>query len=455
MRNGMRPVLLGGVWLLLGTSVALAAPSPGTKCQSAKNHAAGKYAACLSKAEAKLLKATGTCTITTATECSADHECPASETCAKRQEDTDKYTTTVDKCLEKFNGKWESLTRRADDAGNPCPDGLASSEIQGAIDEHVANVAAGLAGEGLSVCSGELGACTGDLTTCESDLGATETQLDICESALSSCDTDLTSCESDLVEASNCGNGEIDGNEACDQGNVNGRTCVSEGFLGGLLRCDAGCTYDTSECYALRFVHNANGTITDNGTGLIWEAKVRADTIVDLSNHQDADNAYPWAGTCSVSTSKRCQPDATSQAACLAGVEGDPSGCARCVGGEGTCTVTPNGTIWQELVALNAADYGGHDDWRVPTRRELESIVDLADTTAPIAYAAFTGAQCGGGCSNVSNPACSCTQTVGYWSASSYAHAPANAWLVSFFEGAVGGVGKTYDVYVRMVRGGS
>jgi len=154
MRDVVRTVVLGGMLLVLGASVAAAAPSPGRKCQSAKNQEAGKYASCLFKAEAKLLKVAGTCSLTTATECYADGDCPVSETCTKSLEDTEKYTATVGKCLDKFNDKWDSLTGKAVDAGDPCPDGLASSDIQDAVDEHVANVAAGLAGEGLSSCGG-------------------------------------------------------------------------------------------------------------------------------------------------------------------------------------------------------------------------------------------------------------------------------------------------------------
>ncbi len=403
MRDGMRAAVLGGMLLLLGASAAAAAPSPGRKCQSAKNQEAGKYASCLSKAEAKLLKAAGTCSLTTATECYADGDCPISETCAKSQGDTDKYTATVGKCLSKFNGKWDSLTQKAVDAGDPCPDGLASSDIQDAVDEHVANVAAGLAGEGLS----------------------------------------------------GCGDAVVDAGEDCDQGNLAGGTCAGEGFAGGVLGCGAGCVYDTSKCYAARFVDNANGTITDNDTGLTWEKKVEMDFTLDLANRQDADNSYRWSGSCSVTTRKLCQPDAASEAACLAGVEGDPAGCAQCTGGEGTCTVTPNGTIWQLVAALNAANYGGHNDWRVPTRFELEGILDLASTTSPVVDAAFLGASCGAACTDVNDPACSCTKPDGYWSASTYGTGPANASVVTFLDGVVSVYVKTGESYVRAVRGGS
>jgi hypothetical protein len=61
-----------------------------------------------------------------------------------------------------------------------------------------------------------------------------------------------------------CGNGKVEGDEECDVGTLNGKTCVTEGFAGGTLACGTGCGFDTSGCYADRFVDNFDGTITDN-----------------------------------------------------------------------------------------------------------------------------------------------------------------------------------------------
>ncbi len=359
----------------------------------------------MSKAEAKLLKAPGTCSVTTATECYADGDCPTGETCSKALEDSEKYTATVARCQSKFNDKLESLTDKAFAAGDPCPDGLAASEIQDAVDEHVAQVAAGLAGEELSIC----------------------------------------------------GDGDTDVGEDCDLGNLNGGTCSGEGFAGGVLRCGAGCVYDTSACSADRFVDNANGTITDNDTGLKWEKKVKLDSTSDLANRQDADNLYPWSGTCSIGGAD-CQPDAASAAACLAGVEGNNTGCAPCV--SGVCNVDePGVTVWQWLVALNGAGFAGHNDWRLAQRQELQSIADYGDDTPPAVNVAFHGASCGEACTDVNDPACACTQSDFlhyYWSASTYAPNPDFAWTVGFFDGGyVDGFSKSEFNYVRAVRGGS
>jgi len=47
-----------------------------------------------------------------------------------------------------------------------------------------------------------------------------------------------------------CGNGNIDTGEICDGNNLNGRTCVHEGFEEGDLKCSEDCrSFDTSDCF--------------------------------------------------------------------------------------------------------------------------------------------------------------------------------------------------------------
>ena len=47
-----------------------------------------------------------------------------------------------------------------------------------------------------------------------------------------------------------CGNGVLDPGEACDGALLNNATCVDEGFEGGVIACNPGCTLDVSGCYA-------------------------------------------------------------------------------------------------------------------------------------------------------------------------------------------------------------
>jgi len=405
----MRKMIVFAAVLGLATT-AHAAQAPGQKCQSSKNQEAGKYASCLYKAEATLLQTKGSCSLTTATGCYDDGDCPVSETCTK---DLTKYGEAVTKCEGKFGEKWATLTQKAADALDPCPDGLLVEEIKEAVDEHVANVAAGLAGEGLSDCSGELLSCEGDLSTCETDLGMVETDLTTCEGTLTTCDSNLSTCEGALVVALGCGDGDIDAGEDCDTGNLNGGTCTGEGFAGGVLRCDAGCAYDTSDCYASRFVDNGDGTITDNGTGRMWAKKS------DDGSIHDKDRTDTWD--------------------------------------DDRWFLEADGTAFDYIAYLNGAVAGycfaGHCDWRLPTKEELQGLV-VGSEAAPKIDPIFK-APCTAGCAVT---ACSCTRSSFYWSSTTFRGASGDfAWGVNFLDGVVSENGKT-ELYgrrhVRAVRVG-
>jgi hypothetical protein len=126
--------------------------------------------------------------------------------------DSTKYNEAIAKCDEKFFGKWAKAEEKAE--AGVCPDGIDDpNTLAGFITEHSDAVAAALAGEGLPL-------------------------------GVAKCNADLAACL-----AKTCGNGVIDPNEECDWGNLNGGTCVGEGFDNGTLGCAPGtCTYDTSGC---------------------------------------------------------------------------------------------------------------------------------------------------------------------------------------------------------------
>jgi hypothetical protein len=138
---------------------------------------------------------------------------------------------------------------------------------------------------------------------------------------------------------------------------------------------------------------------------------------------------------------------------CTANTEYGTTGCAQCTGGDGVCNAAD--TAWTLAAERNAASLGGDTDWRVPTRAELIAIVDLADATfGPLTFAAFEGVSCGAACTDATNPACSCTRSAPYWSASTVAPDPTFAWAVGFFSGDVSYDLKTGGLHVRLVRGG-
>ena len=162
----------------------------------------------------------------------------------------------------------------------------------------------------------------------------------------------IASCQGDLSECQNapvCGNAAIEDGEDCDTGDLSGKTCVTEGYGGGTLRCAPGCTIDTQDCFARRF-DTFGPIIYDRKTGLEWEKKTTtAGSGINAADPHDVDNTYSW-----------------------------------CVGPYLQNCTNPknpfNGSAATDFLAsLNGAStgvcYAGHCDWRLPTFEELASVL--------------------------------------------------------------------------------
>jgi len=146
------------------------------------------------------------------------------------------------------------------------------------------------------------------------------------------------------------------------------------------------------------------------------------DNSSDFDNPQDADNYYDW---------------------------GDSPGCsfAEC----------PNGRVFTDYLArLNLctstdgttqlfAGFAGHCDWRLPTPAELQTILlaPFPCGSSPCIDSIFGPSGASGGSTDY------------YWSSTTVADNPGQAWVVDFRSGVVGNVGKFSDNFVRAVRGGS
>lgn len=193
------------------------------------------------------------------------------------------------------------------------------------------------------------------------------------------------------------------------------------------------------------FVDNGDGTITDTQTGLMWEKQDNAGGV------NDWDVEVLWAGRCS--NGDRCQSNLNSANLCSAAT-GGALGCSLCtVGPCDTILDQPvGGTIWDWLVQLNASNFAGHNDWRIPTIGELQSVLAAQYpncTSHPCVPPVFYN-NCTPGCTAAM---CSCHQSNSYWSVTTYDPAPEKAWYV-FFD-----IGDTYHaikdnnfLFVRAVR---
>lgn len=144
-----------------------------------------------------------------------------------------------------------------------------------------------------------------------------------------------------------------------------------------------------------RFTANADTTVTDNLTGLVWAPNGNLMPIRDPN----------W----------------------------DKQGPAA------------NGAVtWQHaldyVAKLNAENYLGHNDWRLPNFKELESLVNNAqpNTAAWLNNQGFTNAQAGDF----------------FWSSTSFASDAVKAWCVDMTYGNTHYFNKANNHYVWPVRGG-
>ena len=149
-----------------------------------------------------------------------------------------------------------------------------------------------------------------------------------------------------------------------------------------------------------RFVDNGDGTVVDLLTGLFW---LKDASCAELAG-TDANGQGDWT-------------TALTASAALA---------------DGTCGLT-DGTVAGQ--------------WRLPSRFELESLLDLEHHNPSLSNAAGTAQWTEG-------DAFSGVQSSYFWSSTSYADYPPLAWGVSLAWGYVGSYTKTDSYFFWPVRGG-
>lgn len=132
-----------------------------------------------------------------------------------------------------------------------------------------------------------------------------------------------------------------------------------------------------------RYIDHGNGTVTDQETGLMW---------------------------------KRCSE-----------------------GQSGTsCTGTVTAMNWQTALQTAAdSSFAGHSDWRLPSAKELQSLVETGCHSPAINTTRFPN-----------------TRNSFYWSSTTVASSASGAWVVFFDGGFVDSYSKSSNLGVRLVRAG-
>lgn len=152
--------------------------------------------------------------------------------------------------------------------------------------------------------------------------------------------------------------------------------------------------------------------VRDNITGLVWEVKT-SDSTPGL---RDRANSYSWYST-----------------------NGSTNGGHSGNVGTDNC----NGTLPSSqcntqayVTAVNNSNLCGANDWRLPSLRELFTLVHfgVVDPSIDVTYFPNTG-------------------PLYFWTANTYATNVSNAWAVLFYEGTTEYGSKTTNSAVRLVRG--
>jgi hypothetical protein len=112
---------------------------------------------------------------------------------------------------------------------------------------------------------------------------------------------------------------------------------------------------------------------------------------------------------------------------------------ARCSEGStgSSCSGTATTYNWKEALfsAESKGSYLGFTGWRLPSIKELVSLVENSCSSPAVNSGIFPG-----------------TENGSYWSSSIYSSSQANAWTLYAVDGRTDNVAKNLDLYVRLVR---
>jgi len=263
-----------------------------------------------------------------------------------------------------------------------------------ALEQAVANLSAALDAQTIALSAGDARLQT-QIDTLSERLAAFQQSLEQFNQGLGTAKTDIAALQGQFGQLRN----DVDALGSYDA--LAGRPCTTA----------VGSTYTVHLVGAGKSpvcgkAVSANGRFVDLGlvvgdtmTGLLWEKKTNT---FDPNDLHDVPNRYTW--------------------------------CAATGHSGGICS--GNATSW--IGQVNAEAFAGFSDWRVPTKDELLTIVDLATCRPPAACI---------------DPIFGPTQPRDYWS--TLESVDGTVWSVSFADGGTNGGDSSVVAGVRAVRSGS
>ena len=226
-------------------------------------------------------------------------------------------------------------------------------------------------------------------------------------------DTGITYCGADYDNDLDCIQIDYPGQDA-EYGRDATHNDDSDGHAGFSFTkiCNSGEAAGDGDCPAepvLGSGANEWACIRDNVTDMIWEVKT------DDGGLRDKDNTYSWYNS-------------------------DPYTNGGAVGSQngGSCLDVGNCNTEKYVASVNATGLCGFNDWRMPQREELRSIVDYSAYNPTVDTAYFPNIFYSHGSS--------------YWTASPRSDITNSAWGLSFKNGNEYGKSKSATNYVRLVR---
>ncbi|MDH5730226.1 MAG: Ig-like domain-containing protein, partial [Gammaproteobacteria bacterium] len=160
--------------------------------------------------------------------------------------------------------------------------------------------------------------------------------------------------------------------------------------------------------------------VKDNVTGRIWESKVAGNSVIGDAGLHDADDRYSWYST-----------DSSNNAGFVGYVNNFSNTCS----GFNTNVASTYCNTQDFVARVNAAGLCGANDWRMPTRYELESIVHMGRFNPFIDINYFPN-----------------TVASTHWTATPYANNTDQAWAINFSQGNSLYAGRYLAIPVRLVR---